>query len=195
MTKSSCGETKRADRTSVALTRSELCSRWRPRHDRQNVHAAGPGRAALPERNPRRARRPSGGPRLRQARLPGRAPCHRARPVRQESGVLRRRADRRRGRVSAMRRVPAQRVRAVEGSGPFGGGRSRYSGPPAWEASTDVCLEGEASRFLIAGRRKALWRLATVIRSEIWAEGERLTIQEALTNSRIRRLTKGNESR
>ena len=51
---------------------------------------------------------------VRQARLPRRAPGHRTRRVRQESRVLRRPADRRRGRVPAMRCVPARRVRAVE---------------------------------------------------------------------------------
>ncbi len=43
-----------------------------------------------------------------------RPPGHRARRVRQESRVLRRRAGRCRGRVPAMRRVPARRVHAVE---------------------------------------------------------------------------------
>src|SRR5438874_2138029 len=55
------------------------------------------------------------GRRARQARLPGRASGRRARRVRHESRVFRRRANRRRGRVPAVRCVPARRARAMEG--------------------------------------------------------------------------------
>src|SRR6185503_1828566 len=71
---------------------------------------------ARSEPRARHARRPPPGTPVRPARLPGGSARHRARWVCPGPGVLRRRADRRRGRLPALRGVPSREVRAVEGA-------------------------------------------------------------------------------
>jgi len=56
------------------------------------------------------------GPPVRPPRLRRGPAGHRARRVRQAPGVLRRRADRRRGGIPAMRRLPPRGVRPMEGA-------------------------------------------------------------------------------
>src|SRR5207247_2474121 len=85
------------------------------------------------------------------AKAPGRPPGHRAWRVRQEPRVLRRRADRHRGRVPAMRRVPARHPRAMEGTQDLRAGSSRRAG-----RESCVTRRGELAPELRIGHRR--WR-------------------------------------
>lgn len=100
----------RLDRTAITrCTRGDTAMATKRIGVRQHyaVHAAAVGRSALSELDARHPRGPSARPPVRQTRLPGRPPSHRAWRVRQEPRVHR-------GWVSAMRRVPARHVRAME---------------------------------------------------------------------------------
>src|SRR3989442_2126541 len=75
-----CGAMAPSDSTSVASKPSTCCSRLSRPHEPpcEEVHAAGVGPAARPELYARHLRGPPAGPTVRQTRLPGRPPGHRA---------------------------------------------------------------------------------------------------------------------